>query len=70
MLAPMAPLAGMSKDRTSASAMLPRGGGWEICGVVKGPRQADPALHGSTWTAWATGDGNRVEGQGDTTEEA
>ena len=45
-------------------------GGWEIRGVVKGPRQADPAIHGSSWTAWAAGDGQRVEGHGDTAEEA
>ena len=44
--------------------------GWEIRGVVKGPRQADPVIHGATWTAWAAGDGQRVEGHGDTAEEA
>ena len=60
----------MGKYWTSASAMLPRGGGWELQGVVKGPRLADPAIHGSTWTAWAAGDGKRVEGHGDTAEEA
>ena len=41
--------------------MLPRGGEWEIRGVVKGPRQADPAIHGASWTAWAAGDGQRVD---------
>jgi hypothetical protein len=59
----------MSKYWTEASAMLPRGGDCELRGVVKGPRQADPAIHGATWTAWATGDG-RVEGHGDTAQEA
>ena len=63
-------LAGMSKYWTSASAMLARGGDWELRGVVKGPRQADPAIHGLTWTAWAAGDGQRVEGHGVTAEEA
>jgi len=66
----MAPLAGMSKYWTSAMAMLPRGGDWELRGVVRGPRQADPVIHGSTWTAWAACDGQRVEGHGDTAEEA
>jgi len=66
----MAPLAGMSKYWTSASAMLPQGGRWELRGVVKGPRQADPAIHGPTRTAWASGDGGRVEGHGETAEEA
>ena len=64
----MAPLAGMSKHLTTAPAQLPQG--WEICGVVKGPRQAEPAIHGSTWTAWAAGDDERIEGHGDTAEEA
>jgi hypothetical protein len=53
----MAPLAGMSKHWTAASAQLPQG--WEISGVVKGPRQADLAIHGLTWTAWAASDGQR-----------
>ena len=69
MLVPMAPLAGMSKYWTTASAMLPRGD-WEVRGVVKGPRQAEPAIHGSTWTAWAAGDGQRVDCHGNTAEEA
>ena len=64
----MAPLAGMSKYWTQASALLLNG--WEIRGVVKGPRQADPTINGSTWTAWAAGGGQRVEGHGDTAEEA
>ena len=53
---------------TSASAMLPQG--WELQGVVKGPRVADPAIQGATWTAWAAGDDERVEGHGDTAEDA
>jgi hypothetical protein len=64
----MAPLAGMSKHWTAASAQLRQG--WEISGVVKGPRVADPAIEGETWTAWATGDDERVEGHGDTAEDA
>jgi len=66
----MAPLAGMSKYWTEASAMLPKGGEWELRGVVKGPRQADPAIHGATWTALATGDGQRLEGHGESAEES
>ena len=64
----IAPLAGMTKYWTSASAQLPNG--WELRGVVKGPRQVDPVIHGSTWTAWAAGDGRRVEGHGDSAEDA
>jgi hypothetical protein len=64
----MATLAGMSKHWTAASAQLPHG--WELRAVVKGPRQADPAIHGATWTAWAAGDVQRVEGHGDTAEDA
>ena len=48
----MAQLAGMSKYWASASAMLPRSGGWEIRGVVQGPRQANLTIHGATWMAW------------------
>jgi len=29
---------------TDASAMLPKGGHWELRGVVKGPRKTDPAI--------------------------
>jgi hypothetical protein len=38
--------------------------------MVKGPRQADPAIHGATWTAWATGDGQRAGGHGGSAEHA
>lgn len=64
----MAPLAGMSKHWTAVSAQLPQG--WEIRGVAEGPRQVNPVIHGSTWTAWAAADGQRVEGHGDTAEDA
>lgn len=37
---------------------------------MKGPPAAEPAIHGATWTAWAAGDGQRVEGHGETAEEA
>ena len=63
----MALLADMSKYCTAASAQFPLG--W-VRGVVKEPRQAAPVIHGATWTAWATGDGRRVEGHGDTAEGA
>jgi hypothetical protein len=64
----MAPLAGMSKHWTAASAQLRQG--WEISGVVNGPREADPAIDGATWTAWAAGKDQRVEGHGETAEDA
>ena len=50
--------------------MLPRAEGGRFAGVVIGPRQADPIIHGATWTAWAAGDGQRLEGNGDTAEDA
>jgi hypothetical protein len=44
--------------------------GWELRGVVKGPRQVDPAIRGSSWVAWATGDGKRAEGTGESADAA
>jgi hypothetical protein len=28
---------------------------WTLRGVVSRPREADPAIRGSGWVAWATG---------------
>jgi hypothetical protein len=64
----MAPLAGLTKSWTDASAMLLLG--WELRGVAKGPRTADPIIDGDGWTAWAAGDGRSVEGHGATAEGA
>ena len=47
----MAPIAGMSKAWVEAEAALPRE--WELGGVVLGPREADPAIDGRHWVAWA-----------------
>ena len=58
----------MSKHWTAASAQLPQG--WEIRGVAEGPHGAVPALYEGVWTAWAAGDGQRIEGHGETAEEA
>jgi hypothetical protein len=45
------PLVGMTRAWTVAAAATPNG--WEIRGVAKGPRTADPAIAGSDWVAWA-----------------
>jgi hypothetical protein len=40
-------------------------------GVAIGPREADPAIRGATWTAWATGpNGERLQAHGDSPEDA
>jgi hypothetical protein len=41
----------MSKAWTAAEASLPNG--WELRGLVLGPRVADPAIDGAHWVAWA-----------------
>ena len=38
---------------------------WTLRGVVCGPREADPAIRGSGWVAWATGpNAERLQGEG------
>lgn len=45
---------------------------WRICGVVVGPRSADPAIEGEHWVAWARGpqEEQPVEGSGELPEQA
>ncbi len=44
---------------------------WAIRGVALGPREADPAIRGATWAAWATGPhGERLQAHGGSPEEA
>lgn len=71
----MAPLAGLSKAWTEASGALPLG--WELRGLVLGPRVADPAIDGPHWVAWARAkEGSKdeelppAEGSGDTPHQA
>ncbi len=70
----MAPLSGLSKAWIAAEAAKPAG--WSILGVARGPRQADPAIHGVTWVAWARPDQHLadlppiVEGKGESAEQA
>ena len=66
----MAPLAGMSQVLDPSLGHAAPRQRLAAARRRKGPRQADPAIHGATWTAWATGDGQRVEGHGDTAEGA
>jgi hypothetical protein len=71
----MAPQAGMSKAWAAAEASLPRG--WELRGLVLGPRVADPAIDGAHWVAWARAKEDSqdaalppAEGSGDTPDQA
>jgi len=44
---------------------------WQMMGVVRGPREVDPKIQSDSWMAWARGpDGERVEGQAESPEEA
>jgi hypothetical protein len=73
----MARLAGLSKAWTAASAALPLG--WQLRGLAKGPREADPHISSEDWVAWARPSTatqrpryvpSTVEGQGRTPEQA
>lgn len=37
------------------AAMAAEPSDWKLEGVVLGPRQVDPTIHGKRWAAWATG---------------
>ncbi len=42
-----------------------------IRGLVLGPREADPVIHGRSWVAWAVGpNGAKVSGKGESPEDA
>lgn len=47
----MPALTGISRAWVAAQAALPLG--WELLGVVKGPRVADPQVNSPDWCAWA-----------------
>ena len=71
----MAPPTNLSKAWAAAESALPRG--WELRGLVLGPRVADPAIDGPHWVAWARAkDGSKdealppAEGSGATPAEA
>lgn len=71
----MPAIANLSKAWTKAEAALPRG--WELRGIVLGPRVADPAIDGAHWVAWARAkEGPKdealppAEGSGDTPHQA
>ena len=73
----MQPSCRLSPSRSGRVEVLDRGfghvakgGEWELRGVVKGPRQADQPSTAHPRRHWATGDSSRVEGHGDTAEEA
>ncbi len=44
---------------------------WRLMGVVRGPRDANPRITSDSWVAWMQSpEGIRVEGTGDTPEQA
>ena len=52
-------------------AMAAKPSDWTLRGVVCGPREADPAIHGSGWVPWAIGpDGGRLQGTGESPHDA
>ncbi len=59
----------LTQDWTGAEATLPRDR--RLMGVVRAPREVDPAIHSDSWVAWARGPaGERVDGQGGTPDAA
>jgi hypothetical protein len=44
-------LSGLTQAWLEAEAALPNG--WQLLGVVKGPRQVDPRISSAEWCAWA-----------------
>jgi hypothetical protein len=60
---------GLTESWRGAEAAKPST--WRIMGVVTGPREADPAIEGEEWCAWARGPKDeRVEGRGPSAEDA
>jgi hypothetical protein len=63
------PKPGLTQSWIAAMATLPPE--WDLMGVVRGPREADPKISSASWVAWARGpDGERVEGRGESPEQA
>ena len=52
----------------AAEASLPQG--WQLMGLARGPREADPKIMGSSWVAWAKSQGERLEGSGESPSQA
>ena len=60
---------GLTETWNETMAALPSD--WELRGLVRGPRQVDPLVHGAQWMAWATGPkGERASGNGDSPQDA
>jgi len=52
-------------------AMAAKPSDWELRGVVLGPREADPAIRGPRWAAWAVGpNGERLQAEADSPHDA
>jgi hypothetical protein len=65
------PSTGLDRAWTSVERALPKG--WNLSGVARGPRLADPLIHGDEWVAWARSaaedrhvDPHRADGRGPT----
>ncbi len=64
-------MAGKGLTECWRGAMAAKPSTWAIRGVALGPREADPAIRGATWAAWATGpNGERLQAHGDSPEDA
>ena len=60
---------GLTESWNEAMAALTAN--WELRGLVRGPRQVDPQVHGAQWMAWATAvKGGRASGNGDSPQDA
>jgi len=64
------PSKGLTEAWLAAETARPRE--WDVMGVVRGPREANPKINGHDWVAWAKGPhaGERVQGEGGSPQEA
>jgi hypothetical protein len=62
--------ADLTKAWQAAASAAPKD--WQVMGVARGPRIADPAIEDDGWVAWARGpaDDPPVEGRGGSPEAA
>jgi hypothetical protein len=56
----MPALSAFDRAWVAAEAACPLG--WTLRGVVRGPREVDPAIHGKSWVAWAEPEEHRPDG--------
>jgi hypothetical protein len=64
-------MANLTNAWTTCEAMCRSMDGWQMHGVVLGPRQSDPPIRGPHWVSWARGpNGEQLEAPGDSPESA